>query len=173
MSSKYLPVFAVLALLTACDVRVGNEAGEVSENASAAGRAEEGRLTIEAPGFNMSMNIPEDIRAEGDIGDDDLIYPGSSFGGIHVQGRRGGADGKGDGEVEIRFTTNDQADRVAAWYRDPARGKEDVVVTSVEREGGGYLVQGTARNDDGRFTVRLAPRPGGGTEGRLLVTDRG
>ena len=171
MRSKYLPALGAIVLLTACDVRVGNEAGNVSENASAAGRAEDGRLTIEAPGFNMSMNIPDSVRANAEMDDDDLFYPGSKFGGIHVQGGPERGNGGRGGEVELRFTTSDAVDRVLAWYRDPARG-EKLTVGSVERKGDGYLVSGKIDSDKDDFALRITPRPGGGTEGRLLLSDR-
>jgi hypothetical protein len=171
MRLTHLATAAVaLVALTACEARIGNDAPPVAENATAAGRAEEGRLTVEAPGFNMSINIPEGLRSEANMDDDsDLIYPGSTFGGIHVQG---GAERPGrdrGGEVELRFTTGDAIDRVVAWYRDPARNAE-INVASVTRDGNGFVVNGTGRRDNDRFTLRLAPR-GSGTEGRLLLVD--
>ena len=124
------PCLAPPRCSAACEARIGNDAPPVAENASAAGRAEEGRLTVEAPGFNMSIDIPEGIRGHADMDDENgLIYPGSTFGGIHVQGGPERAGGESDGEVEIRFTTGDATDRVVAWYRDPARG-EDFTIQS-------------------------------------------
>lgn len=167
---KILPAVAALTLLGACEARFGNDAGPVAENATASGRAEEGRLTVEAPGFNMSINIPEGIRAQANIDEDNgLVYPGSTFTGMHVQGRDGG-NGDGDGEVEMRFTSGDAPDRLAAWYRDPARG-DRVRVASAQRQGNGFVISGTGRDGE-RFTVNLAPRAGGGTEARLLLADR-
>ena len=168
---KSMPLLAAAALLAACEARIGNDAPPVAENASAAGRAEEGRVTIEAPGFNMSIDIPEGIRAHSDIDDENgLIYPGSTFSGIHVQGRPERQGGESDGEVELRFTTGDGTDRVVAWYRDPARG-EDLTIASVGREGNGFVIAGTGRRDSERFTLRVTPREGGGTEGRLVLSD--
>jgi hypothetical protein len=163
-------VAAALVALTACEARIGNDAPPVAENASAAGRAEDGKLTVEAPGFNMSISIPEGIRGSTNMdGDSDLIYPGSNFGGIHVQGgtERTGSD-RG-GEVELRFTTGDAIDRVVAWYRDPARG-EKISIASVTQAGNGFVVNGTGRRDNDRFTFRSSPS-GSGTEGRLLLVD--
>ena len=167
----FATAIAAAAALTACEARIGNDAPPVAENASAAGRAEEGKLTVEAPGFNMSINIPEGLRGDTNMDDDsDLIYPGSSFGGIHVQGgteRQGREHG---GEVELRFTSGDAIDRVVAWYRDPAR-REKIDIASVTQEGNGFVVTGTGRRDNDRFTLRLSPN-GSGTEGRLLMVDR-
>jgi hypothetical protein len=170
MRAKCLPALAAIALLTACDVKIGNEAGTVSENASAAGRAEEGRVTIEAPGFNMSMNIPGSELGDTKIDDDRVIYPGAQFGGVHVQGRPGRSGEDGSGEVELRFTTADPPDRVVAWYRDPAR-HDDIVVASAERQGEGFHLSGTAGDEKKPFDLRIMPRSGRGTEARLLISD--
>ncbi|MGZ8350651.1 MAG: hypothetical protein ACXWU2_11535 [Allosphingosinicella sp.] len=161
---------AAAALLTACEARIGNDAAPVAENATAAGRAEEGRVTIEAPGFNMSIDIPEGLRSRAEMDSDNgLIYPGSTLSGIHVLGRPERADGSSEGEVELRFSTGNGADRVAAWYRDPARG-EDFTVQSAARDGDAFVIQGTGRQDDERFSLRLTGQ-GTGTEGRLVLSD--
>lgn len=172
---KFVPALAAAAaaaaLLAACEARFGNDAAEIDVNATAAGRAEEGRLTIEAPGFNMQIDIPEAIEARAEIERDGIVYPGSQFGGLHVQGRPGGPEGGREGEVELRFTSGDPPGRVAAWYRDPAR-EADLAVESAGREGGAYVVSGTDRRDGDHFTVRITPRPGGGSEARLLIGRR-
>jgi hypothetical protein len=162
---------AAAASLAACEARFGNDAPPVAENATAAGRSEEGRLTVEAPGFNMSIDIPERIKANANIDNDNgLIYPGASFGGLHVQGRPDGPDGHHEGEVEMQFTTADPPDRVVGWYRDPARA-EDLTIQSARQEGNAFVITGTGRHDNERFTVRVAPRAGGGTEARLVLSD--
>ena len=168
---KLAPLLAGAALLAACEARIGNDAPPVEANASAAGKAEEGRLTVSAPGFNMSIDIPEGLRGDARMdGDNDLIYPGANFGGIHIQGGREQAGGEHDGEVELRFTTADPAARVVAWYRDPARAG-DFTVQSATRDGNAIVMAGTGRREGERFTLRLTPR-GAGTEGRLVLTDR-
>lgn len=169
--SKLLPALAAAALLTACEARFGNDAGEVVENATPAGRAEDGRLTVEAPGFNMSITIPKEIRA-GANDDNDLVYPGSTFGGIHVQGTRERPDGESEGEVEMRFSTADGPERVVAWYRDPARAKE-IKIVSAGRQGADFVIAATgADGDGGRISIRISPRAGGGSEARLLLSER-
>ncbi|MGQ0558639.1 MAG: hypothetical protein ACT4OE_03505 [Sphingosinicella sp.] len=159
-------------LLAACEARFGNDAAPVAANASAAGKAQQGRMTIEAPGFSLKVAIPEGLRAQASFGEGDgMMYPGATFGGIHVQGRpaRDGRDG--GGEVELRFDTSDAPDRVLAWYRDPAR-REHLTVRSARRQGQGYVLAGTGE-DDGQFTLTLSPRAGGGTDARLVLTDSG
>jgi len=168
MKRTALPALAAVLLLAACDVKVGEDAGNVSENATAAGRAEEGRLTIEAPGFNMSMKIPKSARADAKIKDDKIIYPGSDFGGIHVQGKPEGAEH--EGEVELRFTTADPVERVVAWYRDPGRSGE-LTIASAAQQGEAFVMSGTAGDEKKPFSLRIGPRAGGGTEARLLLKD--
>jgi hypothetical protein len=162
---------AAAALLGACEARFGNDAGPVAENATAAGRAEEGRVTVEAPGFNMSIDIPESVQADAQIDDDSgLVYPGSTLAGLHVQGRPEGAGGQGDGEVEMRFTSPDAPERLAAWYRDPTRAP-DFTIESSSRAGSAFVISGRGREDGERFTVHIAPRGGGGSEARMLLAD--
>jgi hypothetical protein len=162
---------AALALLVACEARIGNDAAPVAENASAAGRAEDGRVTVEAPGFNLSIDIPESVRADARADEDSgPLYPGATLAGMHVQGRPDGPNGSRGGEVEMRFTTSDPAERVVAWYRDPARAP-DFTVQSAGREGNAFVIAGTGRQDNERFTVRITPGAGGGSEGRLVLSD--
>lgn len=166
--ARLIPAIAAIALLGACEARFGNDAAPVADNATAEGKAEQGRLTIEAPGFNLQLDIPESVMTRADMdGDNALIYPDSRFGGIHVQGNRGGTD---NGEVELRFSTGDEIGRVAAWYRDPARSGSFTIATD-NAEGAGFVIAGTGRRDGERFTLRIAPRQGGGTEARLLLSD--
>jgi hypothetical protein len=165
-----VPVF--LVLLSGCEMRIGNDAGPVADNASAAGRAENGQLTVEAPGFNLSVTIPEGTSERGNVqGSDGLVYPGATVAGIHVQGGREERGAHG-GEVELRLTSADAPDRIAAWYRDPARAG-DFTVASTTRDGDATVIGGTGRRDNERFTLRIAPRAGGGSDMRLLLSDAG
>lgn len=169
---RLLPLAAAAAFaLTACEARFGNDAdaGHENDNGSAAGKAEEGRLSIHAPGFDMKINIPEGIRREAGIDDDSgIIYPRSTFSGMHVEG--GHDESRSDGEVELAFTSADAPDLVARWYQDPARAP-DFTVATANREGAAYAMAGTMTGDDGRFRLRLSPRQGGGTEGRVVLSD--
>lgn len=165
-----LATLAVLAL-GACEARMGNHAeSEENRTAGAEGKAEEGRLSIHAPGFDLKINIPEGLRDEADMeGDSDIIYPNSTFSGMHVEGGRD--DSRSDGEVELAFTSADAPELVARWYQDRARAP-DFTVASANRDGAGWLIAGTTGNNDGNFRVRLTARQGGGTEGRVVLTDR-
>jgi hypothetical protein len=169
IASRLLFPAALAALaLTACEARFGNDAGP-GGNGSAENRAEEGQLSINAPGVEMKIDIPEGIRREARVDDDSgLIYPGATMSGIHVEGGR--VEDKSDGEVELRFNSADAPDAVARWYRDPARAS-DFTIASASREGPAYVFAGTKKDGDGRFRIRLAPRAGGGTDGRVLLSD--
>ena len=157
-------------LLAACEARFGNDVRPTG-NVSAENKAEEGQVSINAPGVQMKIDIPEGIRHEANIRDDGgLIYPGSTMSGMHIEGGREGAQGRSEGELELRFGTADGPDMVARWYQDPARAN-DFTISSAGREGAAYVYSGTRKDGDGRFRIRLAPRQGGGTDGRVLLSD--
>ena len=169
-------LLAGIVLLTACEGRIG-ESGETgstevraSETASSASsKSEEGKLSIKAPGFDMKINIPEGLADQTDT-DSELIYPGASLGGMHIEAGSETA-GKRNSGVELRFTSSDPIDKVAAWYRDPARAG-GFSTASTSREGEAIVVSGTQKSDGDPFNLRLSPAPAGGTEGRLTLTDR-
>ena len=171
-ASRLLPLAAAVAALAlaGCEARFGNEAGPQG-NGSAENKAEEGQVSINAPGVQMKINIPEGLRHQASIHDDSgLVYPGSTMSGMDIEGGRQGRHG--DGEVELRFASTDRLEVVAAWYRDPARAR-DFTIGSAAREGAAYVFAGTKKDGGGRFRVRLAPREGGGTDGRVLLADGG
>ena len=165
-----LAATAAALMLTACEARFGNDV-QPSGNGSAENKAEEGQVSINAPGVQMKINIPEGLRHEASIHDDNgLIYPGSTMSGMHIEGGQAGDQGRSDGEVELRFATTDGPEIVAHWYQDPARAR-DFTIASAGRDGAAYVFAGTRTNGDGRFRVRLAARQGGGTDGRVLLSD--
>jgi hypothetical protein len=169
--ARLLPLAATAAalLLVACEARIGNDAG-ASGNGSAANKAREGEVSINAPGVQMKINIPEGLRHEASIHDDSgLIYPGSTMSGMHVEGGRDDGPHKSEGEVELRFASNDPPDRVAHWYQDPARASS-FTLSSSGREGDAWVFAGTKRDGGGRFRIRLAAQQGG-TDGRVLLSD--
>ncbi len=172
--SKTMSLIAAAATLAACDVKFGDhdKGANATGNVSAAGKSEEGQLSVSAPGFEMKMNIPESIRAEAGMDNDNgLIYPNAQFSGIHVEGGRAGGQNGSDGEVELRFTSNDAPDAIARWYADPARAPNFAVGQS-GRDGADFLVAGTTKENEGQFRVRLSPKSGGGTDGRVVLSDR-
>ena len=172
-SNPYAAVAAVV-LLGACQAKVDpDEADNVAAEAeaSAEGKAEEGKISVKAPGFDLKFTLPKgmvgEARAERDS---KLLYPGAILRGMAIAAGEGRAK-DGDSEVEIGFSTPDPLDKVVAWYRDPARA-EGFRLDRAEREGDGWRVTGMQKRDRHRFKLRLAPRPGGGTDGRLTVRHR-
>lgn len=167
-------VFAAAAALCACD---GNSRRDEAENmtddsqVSAEGKAEEGKVSLKMPGVDMSLTLPKgvsfDAKAERDS---KLLYPGATLRGMAVAAGPG-SDKSGDSEVEIRFSSPEPVDKVVAWYRDPARA-EGFRLERAAREGDSWTVTGVQKRDNHGFRLRLSPRDGGGTDGRLAVRHR-
>jgi hypothetical protein len=159
-----------IALLGACEMKVGKDEepaakGEqqAARDQPAAGKAEEGRFSVKVPGFDMKVNLPQGV-AETE-GGNDLFYPGAAISGLHIEAA------KPSSGVELRFTSADAPAKVAAWYRDPARAN-GFRISSAKQDGEAVLITGTQKSDGDPFSVRLSPGSGGGTEGRLTLSDR-
>ncbi len=178
-AAKPLALIAALALVSACEARFGKEADkdespakQAAEQAGAAaeGKSKEGEFSINAPGFDMKIDIPTGMTSHADS-DSDVLYPGATLSGMHIEGSRDGAKSKSNAGIELRFTTPDAPDKVAAWYRDPARAS-GFTITSARRDGADLVIAGAEKQDGDPFTLRLSARPGGGTDGRLTLSDR-
>lgn len=173
-TSRPLAAGAALALLCGCEAKIGPPADDKAETngaaaaASAEGKAEEGKFTLDTPGFDLSFNIP--TNAAKTDKDSRLLYPGATVTGLFIAAGPKAPDGS-DGEVELRFKSPAAPDRVAAWYRDPARAGE-FRIDSSGGEGSEIRLAGTERRDGHGFKVRLGPGIGGGTDGRLTVRSR-
>ena len=160
---------AAAILAAGCEAKIGNDAGPAGDGngqASAEGKAKEGQVAIKAPGLDLSVSIPMEATGRGQH-DGKLLYPGATPTGVYIAGGEGG-----EGEVEIRFRAGDAPEKVAAWYRDPARGP-DFTLENPRQEGADFVASGTQKEDGQSFRLRLAPRAGGGTDGRLVVRDLG
>lgn len=164
------PILPLLLLLAACGTHEENQAAAGNEQVSAEGKAEEGKITVKGRGVDMTFVLPKAMRGEAKADKNSkMLYPGATIGGLAIVGSQGASDkGGGDSEVEFRFTTADPPDRVAAWYRDPARAKE-LTVTNAVKDGNDLVIAGRQPGDVHPFKVRLSPRSGGGTEGRLTI----
>ncbi len=167
--SKMIAAIAAAALLAGCEAKIGkSDEADAGANVSAAGKAEEGSFSINAPGFKMKLDIPESLANRASIdSDSDIVYPGAKMRGIHIEAE--GDDGK-DG-VELSFTSPDTPAKVAGWYRDPARAEKFAITTDRE-EAGGYALAGTEADDGDPFTLTLQPLDGGGTDARLTLQDK-
>ncbi len=165
---------AAAASLCACDseARLDEPDNPVAEsNVSAEGKAEEGKISLKMPGVDMTLSLPKGVADEARAErDSKLLYPGSTLRGMAVAAGPD-SDKSGDSEVEIRFSTLDPLDKVAAWYRDPARS-DGFQLQSAAKEGDSWLVTGVQKRDEHRFKLRLSPRTGQGTNGRLTVRHR-
>jgi hypothetical protein len=169
MNRPAFTLLGALALLAACEARIGKPDEKVELDSVGNGQAEGGELSIDTPGFKMKLDIPKAIadRAEVDS-DSGVLYPGSTLSGMHVEGHRK----EGGNRVELRFNSKDDSARIAAWYRDPARAAE-FSITSASRSGDAINLTGTEKEDGDPFDLSLRPRGGGGTEGTLRLRDRG
>ena len=167
-------MLTAFALIGACEAKVGEAReepgqGAATNDASAtAGKAEEGQLSIKVPGFDLKLDIPRNVASHANA-EGQLIYPGAQLSGMHLEAgaEQNGAPKSG---VGFRFRSSDPPDKVAGWYRDPARA-DGFAVASARREGDGFTIRGTQRPDGGPFTLRLTSAAGG-TEGRLTLAER-
>ncbi len=156
-------------LLGGCEVSVKRD-GEAKADAPAPAQsaARDGEISIDTPGFDMKLDIPAALRSE-ISGDSDIIYPGSQVNGLNVTANQDG--GKGRSQVQMRFTSPDAPDKVAAWYRDPARA-ETLTGVSVRQEGAGFRISGTGKDGGDPFDLSLSPASGGGTQAQLNLQNR-
>ena len=170
--SSYLVLTA--ALLCACDGTVRPEEPDnvvVNESVSAEGKSEEGKISLKVPGLDMTLSLPKGVADEARAErDSKLLYPGAILRGMAVAAGPESARG-GDSEVEIRFSTPDPVDKVAAWYRDPARA-EGFQLQRAAKSGDAWLVTGVQKRDEHSFKLRLSPRSGEGTNGQLTIRHR-
>jgi hypothetical protein len=170
-SLRPIAAFTAAFLVAACGATADkDEVEDPAANAqvSAEGKAEEGKISLKMPGVDMTLSLPKGVADEARAErDSKLLYPGATLRGMAVVAGPG-SDKSGDSEVEIRFSTPDPHHEVASWYRDPARA-EGFRLEKAEREGDADLFTGVQKSDGHRFRLRLAARPGGGTDGRLTV----
>jgi hypothetical protein len=162
-------LLAGTALLCACGPDKDDEHAPATgnEQVSAEGKAQEGRISIKAPGVDLSIAAPRELAGGLRAGrESKVIYPGSTLGGVAVAASESKGQG-GDTDVETRFLTADPAEKVLAWYRDPARA-DSFRLTRVERTRDAVLITGSLVREDHPFRIRLSQHRGG-TEGRLLV----
>ena len=164
-------MFALAASVLACSGcgGPGEEDNLVASNqsVSAEGKAQEGKISVKAPGVDITISVPKELTGEAKAGKDSkILYPGATLAGMAIAADD--KDRQGDTDVEMRFKTADSPDTVAAWYRDPARA-DGFRLDSAKREGTEFVFTGVQRRDNHPFKVTLGPGAGGGTEGRLRI----
>jgi hypothetical protein len=166
-SLKPAAAMAFLTLLGACgsDDDDANLGAPANRQISAEGKAEEGKISVKAPGFDLAFTLPKEMTGEAKVDrDSKVFYPGATISGMAIAAGAGG----GDSEVELRFATADPIDKVVAWYRDPARAA-GYRLDSAGKQGDQWVFTGTQKRDNHPFKVRLTERAGGGTDGRVTV----
>lgn len=165
---------AAAVSLCACDSRGGSdETGNKATDAevSAEGKAEEGKISLKMPGVDMTISLPKGVADEARAErDSKLLYPGAILRGMAIAAGPG-SDKSGDSEVEIRFSSTDPVDKVADWYRHRDRA-DGFRLERAAKEGDSWVVTGVQKRDRHGFRLRLSPRDGGGTDGRLAVRHR-
>lgn len=165
---KLPAALAAVVLLCACEAKVGKDAardaGDEAVNAAAPTEGETGEFSLNIPGFEMKVDMPDDgIRADDD---NDILYPGSRVTGMSIDAGRDSPEES----VEIRFRSPDPVRKIAAWYRDPARA-DQFSVTGFAEDADGYRLTGTQKDGNDAFELRMSPA-GDGTDGRLVLRDR-
>jgi hypothetical protein len=162
-----LTIGSAALLLGGCEVSVKRD-GDTKPEAATETAARDGEVSIDVPGFDMKLQIPDALRSQ-ISGDSDIVYPGSKMTGLNVTATEN--KGQGKGQVQMRFTSADAPDKVAAWYRDPARAAT-ITGVSVQQDGSGFRVSGAGKEGD-PFDLRLSPGAGGGTQAQLTLRDAG
>ena len=174
MSRPILCTAFAVALLGACDSEIRPEEPDdpaANSQISAEGKAEEGKISLKMPGLDMTLSLPKGVADEARAErDSKLLYPGAILRGMAIAAGPD-SDKSGASEVEIRFSTPDPVDKVAAWYRDPVRSG-GFQLQRAAKEGDSWLVTGVQKRDEHDFKLRLSPRPGEGTNGRLTIRHR-
>jgi len=146
---RFAPLIAAAALvLSGCGSGDGNDSANAA-NAMPPSKTENGQFSVRAQGVDLKINLPPPIRRMTE--DDNYLYPGARV-------RRDGTEGRS-------FHSDDSPERVAAWYRAPARANH-FTVDHVSRDGAAVVLSGLAASGN-LFQVRLAPGAHGGTDGIL------
>lgn len=174
MRSTTVSVLAALtALLCGCGPHEDEDENITNQPISAEGKAEEGKISIKAPGVDMTISVPKEVTGNARASrDSKILYPGASLAGMAIAAGESGRNGGGDTDVEMRFRTADSPDKVAAWYRDPARA-DGFHLDRATRDGDSWVIAGSQIRDGHPFKVRLGPGPNHGTVGRLTVHHSG
>ena len=148
-----------LALLAGCGSRE-------EEDANAAVELGNGVVSISAPGFNMSVDVPGDVSRNIEISaGNETLYPEAKATGITMT-----KDATtGLSRVNIGFDSGKSVDEVAKWYIDPHRPGA-LRVTGVNITDGVQTMSVMGR-DGQPFNVVLKPDGKGGTDGKLLFRE--
>src|SRR3954468_12158918 len=165
-ASRMFALAATAFLFTGCNPGGGDEDNLLAANqtVSAEGKAQEGKISVKAPGVDITISVPKELTGGAKVGKDSkILYPGATLAGMAIAAGEKDNQG-GDTDVEMRFKTADAPDTVAGWYRDPARA-EGFKLDSVRRQGAELVFTGVQRRDKRPFKLTLGPGAGGGGQG--------
>src|SRR3954466_8109144 len=131
-------ICALAAALLACSGCGGmndeDNLAAANQSVSAEGKAQEGKISVKAPGVDITISVPKELTGGAKVGKDSkILYPGATLAGMAIAAGEKDNQG-GDTDVEMRFKPADSPDTVAGWYRDPARA-EGFKLDSVRRQG--------------------------------------
>lgn len=137
------------------------------EDSNASVELGNGTVSISAPGFNMSVDVPGDAMRNVEIKtDSEALYPGAQATGMTMSKD----PVTGTNRIDIGFSSKDTIDNVAKWYGDPKRAG-NFKVTGINITNGVHTM--SAVDDTGEFfNVILKPGEDGGTAGQLKFRDR-
>src|SRR3954471_14433525 len=154
-ASRILALAATAFLFTGCNPGGGDEDNLLAANqtVSAEGKAQEGKISVKAPGVDITISVPKELTGGAKVGKDSkMLYPGATLAGMAIAAGEKDNQG-GDTDVEMRFRTADPLDTVVAWYRDPAR--DGFRIDSAKRQGAELVFAGVQRRDNRAFKVTL------------------
>ncbi|MBV7257243.1 hypothetical protein KCG44_10660 [Pacificimonas sp. WHA3] len=119
------------------------------------------RISLDFPGFDMSMELPGDQKPMGDVAINGVaFYPGSIINSMAVEAM-GGVDG--NGLVTIDFSAPAAVERVRRHFISGLADTEVVLTTSEPR-----VIEGLARGGE-RFRIELDIAPEATASGRVTI----
>ncbi|MDX3883292.1 MAG: hypothetical protein QHC65_02635 [Sphingomonas sp.] len=155
-----------LLLLTACEVKVGQDDKADAGNGAAASSADNGgQVSLDIPGFSAKVDVPATSLGSDDMDIDGLrLYPGTRVTGVDVKA----AGDASANSVRISYASADAPDKLKAYYEAAAKDKGFTSAAST-REGAADVLNLT--NAKGK-KVRIAIEPAGtGSKGALTILD--
>lgn len=169
---------AAIALLAlgGCKARVddrnGNAAFSASIGDTGADSTGNGAVTVNAPGVNLQVKLPNIDLGTGHLDIDGMkLYPASSVTGVNVIGDADEKDGgSGGGQVKIAFASADAPAKLVDYYVTQSR--DHGFTTDAPLAGGGETrLHGTKAEDGKTKSFDLTVRPqGAGSTGAIMVT---
>ena len=139
-------------------ITINGEDGNVSIVTDA-----DGRTTVNAPGVNASINLPQVKIDAADFEVNGVkLYPGSTIRNFNLEATEGSGAEKDKGRMDLSFDAPASLDKVQAWFRDAMAKRK----FKVSPQGNGFA--GTTDEGD-PITVELNADGADKTTGRMIV----